>query len=217
MAIIIFGCGAQAELANYYFNLSGQRVDFHMADADAITQTNFCKVPVLEAEERIIKKYKNTHKFFIAIGYSNLNSTRERIFERVKKLGCQLTSFVSDDAKIHNSSIGENCLILEQNNIQPFSKIGDNVVLWSGNHVGHHSVIEENVFVSSHVVIGGHCVVGRNTFLGVNATIGNQVRIGQSNLIGASALITGDTEDSSCYIEHQTQKSRIPSSRLRLR
>jgi len=197
--------------------LSGQQVDFHMADANTIRHDKFCKVPVLEAENNVITKYRNTHKFFIAIGYSNLNTTRELIFERIKKLGCKMTSFVSEDAKIHNSSIGENCLILEQNNIQPFSRIGDNVVLWSGNHIGHHSIIEKNVFVSSHVVIGGHCVVGKNSFLGVNATIGNQVKIGQANLIGASALITEDTEDNSCYFENQSIKSRVPSNRVRLR
>ena len=73
-----------------------------------------------------------------------------------KKRGYRFANFVSQKSNIFNdNNIGENCMILENNVIQPFVKIGNNVTIWSGNHIGHHSVIEDNTFISSHVVISG--------------------------------------------------------------
>jgi NDP-sugar pyrophosphorylase family protein len=48
--------------------------------------------------------------------------------------------------------LGENCLVLEDNTIQPFASIGRNVTLWSGNHIGHHAQIRDHCFIASHVV-----------------------------------------------------------------
>ena len=114
-------------------------------------------------------------------------------------LGFSFISYISEQATILSSSIGENCFILENNVIQPFVEIADNVVLWSGNHIGHHSKIHRHVFISSHVVISGNCSVGKNCFIGVNATIIDGVHVGKENIIGANALIKRDTEDSKIF------------------
>ncbi|WP_245213936.1 hypothetical protein [Rhodoferax sp. AJA081-3] len=64
------------------------------------------------------------------------------------------------------NEIGENCFILEDNTLQPFTKIGNNVILWSGNHIGHHGEIHDHVTFTSHVVMSGHCSIGPYSFLG---------------------------------------------------
>jgi acetyltransferase-like isoleucine patch superfamily enzyme len=51
--------------------------------------------------------------------------------------------------------------------------------------------------------------------VGVNSTIHDGVKIGAANVIGARSLIDADTEDESVFREPPTEKSRVPSSRLR--
>ena len=91
--------------------------------------------------------------------------------------------------------IGENCFILEDNTIQPFTSVGNNTILWSGNHIGHHSKIGNNCFISSHVVISGNCIVGDNTFISVNSSIADRTNIGKSCFIGMGVNITKDIDD----------------------
>src|ERR1043165_1195159 len=100
-----------------------------------------------------------------------MNRAREAIYEGIKTRGYRCISYVSSKATVCDNEIGENCFILEDNTIQPFTKIGNNVVLWSGNHIGHHGVIHDHVTFTSHVVMSGHCDIDRYTFLGVNATL----------------------------------------------
>ena len=87
--------------------------------------------------------------------------------------------------------------------------------MWSGNHIGHHAVIEDDVFVTSHVVVSGGTRVGRGSFLGVNATLRDHITIGERCVVGAGALILADAEPGGVYLGNATERSRVPSSRLR--
>jgi len=100
-----------------------------------------------------------------------MNELRKKLYLSAKKMGYQFISYVSSKTTNFAESIGENCFILEDNTLQPFTKIGNNVVLWSGNHIGHHSVIEDHVFFTSHIVLSGHCVVKQKSWIGVNSKI----------------------------------------------
>lgn len=116
---------------------------------------------------------------------------------------------------LNEGCIGDNCFILEDNTIQPFVKIGNNVTLWSGNHVGHHSVIEDHCFLASHIVVSGRVRIGRSCFIGVNATFRDHVDIGEKSIIGAGALILSDVQPEGVYIGNATERSRVPSRRLK--
>ena len=198
-SIVIFGAPQQAELANFYFKLAGHQVDFHCVDDEYFQDENICGTPIIPTSEMFDKNLCESHQLHVAIGFSKLNKNRQKTYEKMKKKGFSFISYISEQATILSSSIGENCFILENNVIQPFVEIADNVVLWSGNHIGHHSKIHRHVFISSHVVISGNCSVGKNCFIGVNATIIDGVHVGKENIIGANALIKRDTEDSKIF------------------
>jgi UDP-3-O-[3-hydroxymyristoyl] glucosamine N-acyltransferase len=104
---------------------------------------------------------------------------------------------------------------LEDNTIQPFVTIGNNVTLWSGNHIGHHSTIRDHCFITSHVVVSGGVEIGEACFLGVNATLRDHIKIGDRCLIGAGALILNDTDPEGLYVGAATERSKVPSTRLR--
>lgn len=215
--VVIFGAGDIAELVSYYMNKdSPYRVVAFTVDGAFVTSDHFCERPVVPFEEVAAAFPPSSHMAFAALSYSRLNRTRTEKCAALTSAGYKLCSYISSKAIIWpDTSIGEHCLILELNNIQPRATIGRNVFLWSGNHLGHHAVIEDNVFVAGHVAIGGRAVIGANSFIGGNAGIAHKVRVGARCLIGAGSLITRDTEDESVHAVQATPKSGVPSNRVR--
>jgi sugar O-acyltransferase (sialic acid O-acetyltransferase NeuD family) len=215
--LIIFGAGDIAQLAHYYFeNDSDYDVVAFTVDEAYLTNREFCGLPVV-AFENVLDRYPpSDHALFVALSYSKLNQIRKEKFEAGLALGYDLASYISSSATVLNGhSFGRNCFILEDNTIQPFSHIGDNVTLWSGNHIGHHSDIGSHTFISSHVVVSGGVRVGEQCFIGVNATVRDHVSIGARCVIGAAALILSDAEADGVYVTGASERSRVPSSKLR--
>lgn len=200
--IIIFGLGQIAEIAHFYFKYdSNLTVSAFTVNNTYIDRNDFCNLPIVPFEDIEEHYSPDNYDLFIAIGYTKVNKVRENIFHQAKEKGYHLVSYVSSKATVWpDLNIGENCLILEDNTIQPFVKIGDNVTLWSGNHIGHHSVIGSHCFVSSHVVISGGVTIGKNSFLGVNSTTNNHIHIGENCIVGSGAVVTKSIENNGIYI-----------------
>ena len=141
---------------------------------------------------------------------------RKEKYLAAKALGYRMASYVSSRATVLNDGrIGENCFILEDNTIQPFAAIGDDVVLWSGNHIGHHSTVRDHCFIASHVVVSGGVEIGESSFIGVNVTLRDHIRIGERCLIGAGAMLLNDAEADGVYSHEATERSKVPSGRVR--
>lgn len=214
--IVIVGLGETAALAHEYFmHDSDYRVVAFAADEDFIDKEEFRGLPIIGLSK--ITNIFPCDKFnlFIAISSGKLNRNRTKLYNRLKNIGYDFVSYVSSKAFVwHNSIIGENCFILENNTVQPFVEIGNNVILWSGNHIGHQTVIGDNCFISSHCVISGFCKIGENSFIGVNCTIEDNVTIAADNFIGAGAIIQKNTEPKSLYQMKQTELSKVNTHRL---
>jgi len=215
--LIIFGSGDIAQLAHHYFSHSSDyEVIAFCVDASYLTETILCKLPVIPFENIITLYPPTEYVFFIALSYSKLNSVRKEKFLAIKELGYTCTSFISPHATVLNEgNIGENCFIFEDNTIQPFVIIGNNVTLWSGNHIGHHSTIKDHCFISSHVVISGGVEIGEQCFIGVNATLRDHIKVGEKCIIGAGALLVADAAPGGVYMGSVSERSKVPSSRLR--
>jgi carbonic anhydrase/acetyltransferase-like protein (isoleucine patch superfamily) len=71
------------------------------------------------------------------------------------------------------------------------------------------------VFVASHVVLSGGARIGQGSFVGVNVTIRDRVNIGRKCVLGAGALILEDQPDFSVVAPRGTERSKVPSTRLR--
>jgi sugar O-acyltransferase (sialic acid O-acetyltransferase NeuD family) len=215
--LVIFGSNELAELSHYYFsNDSDYNIQAFCLDGEYIKESSFLNLPVIAFEELISQFPPDANSLFVALSYSKINALRKEKFLVAKSLGYELPSYISPKASILNEgAIGENCFILEDNTIQPFVKIGNNVTLWSGNHIGHHSVIHDHTFIASHVVVSGGVEIGEQCFIGVNATLRDHIKIGSRCVLGAGSLILNDVEDEGVYIGKSTERSRVPSSRLR--
>lgn len=215
--LVIFGHGDLAELAHYYFSTdSDYKVVAFTVDSQYLTEQEFCGLPVVSYEELPSLYPPNNYEMFVALSYAKLNKVRKEKYLSSKKIGYKMASYISSYATILNQGrIGENCFILEDNTIQPYSHIGNNVTLWSGNHIGHHSTINDHCFIASHVVISGGVEINEQCFIGVNATLRDHISVGKKCVIGAGTLLLEDAEPEGVYMGSGTERARVPSTRLR--
>ncbi len=211
--VIIFGILDTAELAHYYLtNDSNYEVEAFTLSQNYL-DSKFYKprgtdkiYPVVPFED--LEKYYPPTDFYLFVPMTGvkMNSIRKKIYLEGKNKGYQYISYVSSKATVFNNVIGENCFILEDNTIQPFTEIGNNVILWSGNHIGHHGKIQDHVFFTSHIVMSGHCLIKERAWIGVNSTIRDFTTIGEGCLVAMGSLITKNTENDSFYMGSPAKK-----------
>ena len=216
--IVIFGAGDIARLAHHYLTTDSRRTIAAFVVDRAYRQVDtFLGLPLEDAEDAVRRFPPGEYDMFVALSYARMNLLRAEKYRQLKDAGYQLASYVSSRCTyLAQSPPGDNCLILEDNTVQPFVTIGNNVTLWSGNHIGHDSVIADHCFISSHVVVSGHVHVGERSFIGVNATLRNSIRIGPETLIGAGAIVMKDTEPKSVYLPTRAKLFSRTSDQIEL-
>lgn len=204
--IVIFGTGDVAKLVHFYFtNDSEHRVVAFTVDAHFRKSDSFLDLPLVDFESLPDSYPPGDNLMFVALGYAGVNAVRAAVYHKAREAGYTLASYISSHCTCFDrSAIGENCLVLENNVIQPFSSIGDNVFLWSANVIGHHARIDDHCFVAGHAVIASHCHIGTRAFLGLNCTIRNGVRVGAQTVIGAGATVMKDTIEKGVYLPART-------------
>lgn len=206
--VIIFGILDTAELAHYYLTTDSKYdVVAFTIHKQFINSIEFKGLPVIPFED--IESFYSPTDFllFAPMTGKKMNTNREQIFLEGKKKGYSFISYISSKATVFDNEIGENCFILEDNTIQPFTKIGNNVVLWSGNHIGHHGLIKDHVFFTSHVVMSGHCTIESNCFFGVNSTIRDFSHLSKGTLLAMGSSLSKQTTDEwSVYVGNPAKK-----------
>jgi sugar O-acyltransferase (sialic acid O-acetyltransferase NeuD family) len=199
--LVIIGAGETANLAYEYFTCdSDWKVNAFAINSRYMTTDHFRGLPVVPLESIENMYPPDTYTLFVALGSGHLNRDRTNLYKNLKMKGYVFASYISSQAFIwRNVEIGENCFILENNILQPFTKVGNNVIMWSGSHLGHQSKIGDNCFITSHVVISGFCEIGKNCFIGVNTSIADHVKIADDNFIAMGMSINKSTQPDRVY------------------
>ena len=215
--VVIFGIQDNAELAHFYLEHDSPHevVAFCVHREYLPVGGKFRGLSVIAFEDVSASYPPDNHWFFAPLAPSKMNRDRERIYAEIKAKNYRMISYISSKAITFNNSIGDNCFILENNTIQPFTAIGNNVMLWSGNHIGHHGVIHDHVTFTSHVVMSGHCDIGSYSFFGVNSTLRNGLKIAEGCFIAMAAAVVNDTEAWAVYKGNPAVKMAIPSTRVK--
>ena len=207
--VVIFGLLDTAELAHYYLTNDSEHevVAFTVHRQYLEGKRTFRGLPIVAFEDLKEVFPPSDFALFAPMTGRGMNNLRKEIFLKGKELGYYFVSYISSKATLFDNEVGENCFILEDNTIQPFTKIGNNVVLWSGNHIGHHGEIKDHVFFTSHVVMSGHCLIETNCFFGVNATIRDYSKIAKGTLLAMGAvLVMQETEEWGVYVGNPAKK-----------
>ncbi len=214
--LVIFGVGELAQLACYYFTHdSPRRVAAFTVDGSHLVEGHCMGLPVVAFEEVTAYYRPEEYDMFVAVGYARLNQARAEKCREAKACGYRLATYVSSRSLTWpDLVIGENCLVMEGNTIQPFVSIGDNVIIWCDSLISHHVEIGHDCFIAAQAVISGHVKIGAYSFIGVNATLRDKIALAERTIIGASALILKDTDENTAYLASGSPEADIPSHRL---
>ncbi len=216
--LVIFGAGNIARLAHYYFTRDTEHeVAAFTVDEEYRQEDRFLDLPLVSFEGVVERFPPQEYKMFVALSYARMNKLRAEKYDRAKRNGYELASYVSSRCSfLTDHPVGDNCFILEDNTIQPFVQIGSDVTLWSGNHIGHDAVIEDHCFLASHIVVSGYVRIRNNCFIGVNATLRNSITIAPETLIGAGAVIMKDTVEKGVYLPQRAKLFEKQSDEIEL-
>ena len=214
--LIIFGIGKIADVVYYYAKEEcGYNVVAFSVDESFKTVTVFKGLPVISFDNIEARYPSDKYDMFIAVGYHDLNSLRERKCMEALKKGYNLISVISPLSNLpSNVSTGWNCFIMPPTLVHPYVQIGNNVFIWNGAMVGHHSIVEDNCWLTSGCNISGNVKMGANTFVAVNATIGHSVKIGRNCFLGANSLVTKNLEEDKVVIVESVKPIRLNSKQF---
>ena len=158
--------------------------------------------------EELLKIKKKDYFLFVAIGYSKMNSIREKYYKKLKKKNYKFASFIHPNAFVYSSKIGDHNFIMENASLNPFSEVKDNNIIWSSSILGHHSRIGSNNFLSGNTTISGGCTIKDNCFFGVNSSVKDGINIKNSCFIDASEYVNKNL-DNNIYFNSKINPKQI--------
>jgi sugar O-acyltransferase (sialic acid O-acetyltransferase NeuD family) len=154
----------------------------------------------------------DTHRVIMAMGYNDLNRTRETMFERLRAIGYGVETYIHPDARVYTDQpLGEGSVVLPGAVVEPHARVGANTMVWSNVTLAHHCSVDDHCWVAAGTVISGQARVLRNTFLGVGCTVVNAITVGEFNVVGAGALISRDTKPHSVHLARSAEPFRYSS------
>ena len=154
----------------------------------------------------------DTHRVIMAMGYNDLNRTREAMFDNLKAMGYGVETYIHPDARIYTDHpVGKGSVVLPGAVIEPHARVGVNTMVWCNVTLAHHSSVDDHCWVAAGTVVSGQANVLRNTFLGVNCTVVNAITVEKFNIVGAGALISRDTKPHSVHLARSAEPFRYSS------
>jgi hypothetical protein len=197
--LIIYGVGAQAELAYAYFEKdSNYTVIAFAVEKSYLKEDNVFGVPVLPFESIEERVAPTDADMFVAIGPIKLNMVLKDFCEKARAKGYKLASYCpAIVTNYFEPSFDENCFFDHATQFHPFVKIGRGVTMIASN-VGHHVEIGNFTFITT-TTIGGKVIIEDHVFIGMGTVIKEGVRIGKGSIIGMGCHITKDVAPYSVY------------------
>lgn len=151
-------------------------------------------LPILPLED--ILDSANEYRFYLALGYSKMNTVREKIFSLITSSRGEIMSYIHPSAIISDKSkLGIGNIIFENTVIQPYVQIGNGNVFQASANILHHTVIGHYNFFSGGSVVNGQVLINNNCFVGSNSTIRNRITLESYALIGAGCYVNESVKD----------------------
>lgn len=213
--IVLVGTGKMSEVISVYLEeFSELTIVGYTVDRCFYGDPTFRKRPLVPWDELASHFPPDQVRLLGPLTYQRLNSIRRDRYLEAKNCGYQFASFLHPDNHIMTNDIGDNCIVLENNTIQPFCRIGSNTILWSSNHIGHHSTIGSHCFIASQVGIAGNCTIGDECHISGQVGIVHGVKIGNRCALLNAAGVSRDLPDDSVIVGQQSDIKPYPSSRI---
>lgn len=211
--VLLAGNAVTADILNTYLSTDSRyQVIGLTVDDEYVNKGKVEGVKSIPVSQLLDSFSPNDCVVIMAMGYDNLNQSRESMFHRLKEMGYEVETYVHPEAHVYTQHpLGEGCVILPGTVIEPHVRLGVNTMIWCNVTVAHHSKVAEHCWIASGTVLSGSSSIGRNSFIGVNATVVNEKKVEEYNIVGAGALISKDTKPSKVHLARSAEEFRFSS------
>ena len=200
--LVLFGAGSLAKVLidllrdDEQYDVIAVIVDDHYINSTAI---NLKGVPIVGLSEALLNQKLLDCEMLMTVGYASMRK-RQESFEKLKKCGFRMHSFISKDATVASSAVvGEGCIIFPNVVIEPDCILGCNNIIWSNATVCHDSIIDSHNFIAAGVVIGGEVNIGSLCFFGFSSVIIQQAKVADETLLAANSLLIDSSQKATAY------------------
>ncbi len=155
------------------------------------TKKELIREPILDGKPVVDEESLSTWDggILLTIGYSHMNTLREKVFFEYESRGFNIVSYVSSKANVYSKTIGKGSLILPGAFIGPDCRVGNGCVVYTNVQLTHHINVGDFSFIGSGCVIGGNVNIGHNSFIGMNSTIRNKACLAPYTLAGCGSNV----------------------------
>lgn len=150
------------------------------------------------------------------VGYSNMNRTRQKMYEQCIDLRYCPVNYISNRAICLSEIKGSGNIIFPGAYIGTNVDIGDNNVVYAGVVLTHDITIGSHNFIAANSTVGGVVSIGNNCFIGMGSVIRNRLNISDYTLVGAGAYLDVDTEEKDVFVPPKAIKLIKKSNEVNL-
>lgn len=196
MKLLIYGSGGLGRVVyDSVHRCNSERWDEILFINDYIPEQKFYGTQVISFESVLNNFKKNDIELLIAVGEP---SDREKLYNKVKKYGLSLTTYIDDLALVSpTAKLEEGTIVMAHAMIDSYSQIGVNSIVQYHTVIGHDVTIGSNSVISSHTAVGGFSEIGDQVFIGIQATLKDRIKIGNDAIISMGSVIYKNIKEKS--------------------
>lgn len=139
-----------------------------------------------------LEKYfeEGVRNAFITIGFLGHGDVRNRLYERLKKIGYRIPNMIDPTAVIASDvQMEEGIFIGKRAVINANAEIAKMCIINTGAIIEHDCRVGEFSHISVGSVLCGSVQIGKNSFVGANATVIQGRHIGDDCIVGAGMTV----------------------------
>ena len=210
--LIIFGNSLMGEIAYYNFKKYSKYKEIFFCAEKKYIKKKQKKISLPLEKILLLKEFKKEYDYFIGIGYSKLNTVRQKFINFFLQKKFNLINFIHPQTTIDTKITGINNFIMDNVSINPYTKIGNGNILWSSVVVGHHNKIGSNNFFSGNVTISGNSIIKNNCFFGVNSCTKDGINIQNNCFIDAGEYVNKNLKKNSFFNTKINKNEKVQST-----
>lgn len=124
------------------------------------------------------------------------NTTRAKLFEKVKDSGLEIVSLIHPSAIISPSAIiGKGTVVMPNVVVNAKATVGNGVILNTSCVVEHECIIDDFVHISPKVALAGDVKVEKFTHVGIGSNVIQGIIIGKNVIVGGGSTVIRNIDD----------------------
>ncbi len=195
--ILLIGAGGHAKSVIDSLKTQGKYEPAGIIDKTEVGNTQVLSIPIIGADEDLPRFYeKGIHHAFVTVGSIGDTRIRQRLYQKLKKIGFTLPNIIDPSAVISPTvKLGEGVFIGKSVTVNAGSFIGKMAIINTGAVIEHECTIGNFCHIASAAALCGNVSIGENTHIGTNATVIQGIKVGSNALVGAGSVVLKDIPD----------------------